>query len=81
MVVPMIVPHAAAERTRLVRRAIGDAGYRGRVTSTPASHTAKLTHVHDCGDPAAVAAYLSGYFHGMATATASATAATVTWSA
>jgi hypothetical protein len=69
----------AAERTRLVRRALTDAGYSGRVVSTPASHNAYQTMIQLC-DVDAVAAYLGGWLGDLATVTAHGSFAVVNWS-
>lgn len=50
----------------MVRKALTDAGYTARVTSTPGSHTAQTTTVDNCDKIKDVAAYLGGCLVGLA---------------
>lgn len=60
------VPSTAGTRTMAVRRALEDAGYPARVTSSPASHRAQVTTVDRCEQLDDAATYLRGYLSDLA---------------
>lgn len=69
----------ATQRTRSVKWALEDAGYTATVRSTPASHAAQRTTVHQAGDPEAVAAYLGGFYGEQATVAVHAGVVSIQW--
>lgn len=77
---PTEAPRTASARTRMIRKAITDAGYAASVTSTPPSHRAQQTTVHTSDQLDAVAVYLQGYLQDLASVSAHGTFAMVNWS-
>jgi hypothetical protein len=52
----------AGQRTRGAKRTLEDAGYKARVTSSPASHRAYQTIIDQSESLEEIAAYLGGFY-------------------
>jgi hypothetical protein len=50
----------------MIRKALIDAGYAARVTSSPGSHKAQVTTIDQCDQLTDVAAYLGSYLSSLA---------------